>query len=172
MAFDDETIDILIGGYLSRTAADEDFGSVRRCGGYLHAVTVIGRDLKGNLSAQLSDHTVREGARGLAAVGFVLGLVVPPLLPLTTTAGAATGAGMGLLLHRFIAYELKRHAGATIPIGGAGLIVAYPKTAADKVRPAVKRAITVAVGEAKGHHVRALTGAVADARHKAVTASV
>jgi hypothetical protein len=168
MVFDRETIDVLIGGYLSRAAANEDFESVRRCGGYLHAVTVLGKDLEGNLSAQLTDHMVREGAAGLAGAGFVVGLFVPRLLPVTTTAGAAIGAALGLLLHRLAADELKQHAGASIPLGGAGLVVAYPKSAANKVRPAVKRAITIAVGEAKGHHLRALAGAVKDAEHKAV----
>lgn len=168
---DDETIGVLIGGYLSRDAAHEDFESVRHCGGYLHGATVVGKDLEGNLSVEQNDHMVREGAEGLAAVGFVLGLVVPPLLLATTAVGAAMGAGMGMLLHRLTAHELKQRAGATIPIGGAGLIVAYPKSAAQKVKPAVKRATTIAMGEAEGHHLRALAGALTDAQHKMATAN-
>jgi hypothetical protein len=54
----------------------------------------------------------------------------------------------------------------TIPIGGAGLIVAYPRSAADKVEPAVTRALQKVVGEAEGHHVKALKGALADAQKK------
>ena len=57
-------------------------------------------------------------------------------------------------------------AGATIPIGGAGLILAYPHSAADKIEPAVARAVQKAVGEAEGHHVKALKGALADAEEK------
>jgi uncharacterized membrane protein len=163
---DDETIDVLIGGYLSRDAARDDFESVRRCGAYLHAATVVGKDLEGRLSVQQSDHMVREGAEGLGAVGFVLGLVVPPLLLASTAVGAAMGAGMGALLHRLAADELKHRAGATIPIGGAGLIVAYPKSSAGRVRPAVRRAVSIATGEAQGHHLRALQGALTDAQHK------
>ena len=40
MAFDDETIDVLIGGYLSKDAALEDCESVLGCGGYLHGAVV------------------------------------------------------------------------------------------------------------------------------------
>ena len=49
MIFDDETIDVLIAGYLSRDAAHDDFESVRHSGGYLHGATVVSRDLEGNL---------------------------------------------------------------------------------------------------------------------------
>ena len=65
-----------------------------------------------------------------------------------------------------MADKLEEQAGETIPIGGAGLIVAYPHSAADTVEPAVTRAVTRAVGEAEGHHVKALKGAIADAQTK------
>ncbi len=171
MAFDDKAVEVLIAGYLSRDAAHEDFESVRDSGGYLHGATVVSKDLEGNLSSEQTDHAVREGAEGMAAVGFIAGLVMPPLLLATTATGAAMGAGMGMLLHRFTAHELKERAGETIPIGGAGLIVAYPKSSADKVTPAVKRAISIATGEAEGHQLKALTGALADAQRKAATAT-
>jgi len=52
----------------------------------------------------------------------------------TTGAGAAAiGAGAGKLLHRRTASKLEEQAGATMPIGGAGLIVAYPHSAAATV---------------------------------------
>ncbi len=171
MALNTKTVDVLIAGYLSRDAAHDDFESVRHSGGYVHAATVVSRDLEGNLSAEQTDHMVRAGARGLAAVGFVMGLFAPPLLLASTAVGAATGAGVGMLLHRLTAEELKVRAGATIPIGGAGLIVAYPKSSAEKVRPAVKRAISTATGEADGPGLSALKGALADAQHKMVTAT-
>ena len=71
-----------------------------------------------------------------------------------------------MLLHRFTEHELKERAGATIPIGGAGLIVAYPKSSAEKVRTAVKRAISITVGTAEGNRLQALTGALADAQRR------
>ena len=89
-------------------------------------------------------------------MGLSSACVVPPLLLATTAVGAAMGAGTGALLHQLATHELKERAGDTIPIGGAGLIVAYPKSSADKVRPAVRRAISIAIGEAEGHHLRAL----------------
>jgi len=44
--------------------------------------------------------------------------------------------------------------------------VAYPRSAAEKVEPAVTRAVQKVVGEAEGHHVKALKGALADAQQK------
>jgi len=165
MPFDDETIDVLIGGYLSADAAREDYEAVLGCGGYLHGAVVVSKDLEGNLSVEQTDHMVREGAEGLGAVGFAVGLFAPPLLA-ATAIGAAFGAAGGKLLHRRTESKLEQQAGATIPIGGAGLIVAYPRADAEKVEPAVKRAVKKVVGEAEGHHVKALKGAIADAQQK------
>jgi arylsulfatase len=94
-----------------------------------------------------------------------VGSFAPPLLA-ATAVGAAIGAGAGKLLHRKTASKLEEQAGATIPLGGAGLIVAYPHSAAGKVQPAVTRAVSKAVGEAEGHHVQVLKAAIADAQQK------
>ena len=165
MKFDDETTDVLIGGYLSKDAAQDDYEAVLASGGYLHGAVVVSKDLEGNLSVEQTDHMVREGAAGLGAVGFAVGLFAPPLLA-ATAVGAVIGAGAGKLLHHRTASKLEEQAGATIPVGGAGLIVAYPHSAAAKVEPAVTRAIKKVVGEAEGHHVKALKGAIADAQQK------
>ena len=108
---------------------------------------------------------VHEGAAGLGAIGFAVGLFAPPLLA-ATAIGAAIGAGTGKLLHQKATKKLEEQAGDTIPVGGAGLIVAYPRSAAEKVEPAVTRAIQKVVGEAEGNHVQALKGALADAQQK------
>ena len=165
MKIDDETTDVLIGGYLSTDAAKDDYEAALGSGGYLHGAVVVSKDLKGNLSVEQTDHMVREGAAGLGAVGLAVGLFAPPLLA-ATAIGAAIGAGAGKLLHHRAANKLEEQAGATIPVGGSGLILAYPHSAADKVEPAVTRAITKVVGEAEGHHVQALKGAIADAQKK------
>ena len=165
MKFDDETTDVLIGGYMSKDAAQDDYEAVLACGGYLHGAVVVTKDLKGNLSVEQTDHMVREGAEGLGAVGFVVGLFAPPLLA-ATAVGAVIGAATGKALHHKTESKLEEQAGTTIPLGGAGLIVAYPHSAAGKVEPAVTRAVQRAVGEAEGHHVQALKAAIADAQQK------
>jgi uncharacterized membrane protein len=165
MKFDDETIDVLIGGYMSKDAAQDDYEAVRKCGGHLDGAVVVSKDLEGNLSVEQTDHMVREGAEGLGAIGFAVGLFAPPLLA-ATAVGAALGAAGGKLLHHKTAAKLEKQAGETIPIGGAGLILAYPHSAAGKVEPAVTRAIKKAVGQAEGHHVQALKGAITDAQQK------
>src|SRR6266550_2176647 len=148
MKFDDETTDVLIGGYMSKDAAQDDYEAVLACGGYLHGAVVVAKDLKGELSVEQTDHMVREGAEGLGAVGFAVGLFAPPLLA-ATAIGAAVGAGAGKLLHHRTASKLEEQAGATIPVGGAGLIVAYPHSAAAKVEPAVTRALKGAIADAQ-----------------------
>jgi uncharacterized membrane protein len=165
MALDNETIDVLIGGYMSKDAADDDYEAALASGGYLHGAVVVSKDLEGNLAVEESDHMVREGAAGLGAVGFVVGLFAPPLLA-ATAVGAAIGAATGKALHHRTKNKLEQQAGATIPLGGAGLILAYPRSAAGTVEPAVTRAVQKAVGEAEGHHVQALKTAIASAQQK------
>jgi arylsulfatase len=165
MKIDDETTDVLIGGYLSSEAAHEDYEAVLGCGERLWGAVVVSKGLDGSVSLEQSDHTVEEGAAGLAGVGFVVGLFAPPLLA-ATAIGAALGAVGGKALHKKIGSGVEKMAEDTIPIGGAGLIVAYPRSAADKVEPAVTRALQKVVGEAEGHHVKALKGALADAQKK------
>ena len=162
---DDETTDVLIGGYLSTEAAHEDYEAVLDCGARLWGAVVVSKDLEGNLTVEETDHVVAEGAAGLASVGFVVGLFAPPLLA-ATAIGAAIGAVGGEALHKKLGKGIGEQAGETIPIGGAGLIVAYPRSAADQVEPAVTRAVQRVVGQAEGHHVKALKGALADAQQK------
>jgi arylsulfatase len=165
MKFDQETTDVTIAGYLSEDAAKDDYDAVVGCGGYLHGAVVVSKSLKGDLTVAETDHMVREGAEGLGAVGFAVGLVAPPLLA-TTAVGAAMGAAGGELLHRRTASKLGEQAGQTIPLGGSGLVVAYPHSQAERVKPAITRAIEKTTGEAEGHHVKALRGALADAQRK------
>ena len=84
----------------------------------------------------------------------------PPLLA-ATAIGAALGAVGGKALHKRTGSKIEEAAGATIPIGGAGLIVAYHREVAEQVEPAVTRVIKRVVGEAEGSHVKALKGALA-----------
>ena len=165
MHIDEETIDVLIGGYLSSAAANEDYQAVLACGARLWGAVVVEKALDGTITIEESDHVVEEGAAGFAGVGFVVGLFAPPLLA-ATVIGAALGAAGGEALHKKIGAGIGEKAGDTIPIGGAGLIVAYARSAAEQVEPAVTRAVQKVVGEAEGHHVAALKGALADAQKK------
>ena len=160
-----DTIDVLIGGYLSKDAAEEDYEAVLGCGAHLQGMALVAKDLEGNLSVEETDHMVREGTEALGGVGLAVGLAAPPLLA-TTAIGAALGAGAGKLLHHKTADEIGKQAGETIPLGGAGLIVIYSKPEAGKVEPAVTRAVERTKGEAEGRHVQAVKSALADAQQK------
>ena len=160
-----EQIDVLIAGYLSRDAALEDYEAVLASGAPVSGATVVSKDLTGDVSVEHTDHLVKKGAAGLAGVGFVVGLFAPPLLA-ATAIGAALGAAGGEALHRKTGSKIEEAAGETIPLGGAGLIVAYQREDAGTIEPAVTRAINKVVGEADGKRVAALKGALADAQQK------
>ena len=165
MGLGQQEINVLIGGYLAAEAAHEDYESVLGSGGDIEGAVVVSKDLEGNLSVEQTDHMVRKGATGLAGVGFVVGLFAPPLLA-ATAIGGALGAVGGKALHKKTGSKIEEAAGETIPLGGAGLIVAYERENAEVIEPAVTRAITKVVGEADGRHVAALKEALADAQQK------
>lgn len=171
LPFDQETTDVLIGTYLSRDAAHEDYESAVACGVYLHAAIMVSKDLAGTVAVEQSDHMVREGAEALAAVGFISGLVAFPLVPVTTGLGAAMGGLLGEALHLVTENRLRAHGAEMIPLGCAALILAYPRSSAQAVEPAVTRAVTRVTGEAQGHHLQALKGALTDARQHMPAAS-
>jgi hypothetical protein len=60
---------------------------------------------------------------------------------------------------------------AQYSFGGSGLVVAYPHPQAEHIKPAITPAIKKITGEAEGHHVKALRGALADAQQKMANSS-
>jgi len=164
LPFDHETTDVLIGSYLSDAAAREDYRAALACGAYLHGAIVISKDLAGNVSVEQTDHIALEGAQGLGTLGFLIGLPILPLAPVTAGVGAVAGGVLGEALHLFIVSEVHQQA-TTIPLGCAVLILAYPQPSAPHVEPAVTRAVSKVVHEATGHHVQALRKALAGAQH-------
>ena len=117
------------------------------------------------MSVEMTDHLKKGGAKTLGAAGLVVGLFAPPLLA-ATAFGALVGAGLGKVVEGKIKGQIEKQAEQTIPWGGAGLIVAYPKESADAVDEAVSHALKKIVGEAEGTRVKALQGALADAQAK------
>ena len=79
----------------------------------------------------------------------MVGLFAPPLLA-ATAIGAALGAGVGKAVQRKVTAGIEQQAEDSIPIGGAGLMVAYPPSSAPAVEAAVTRAISRVVGEGRG----------------------
>ena len=160
-----QTVDVLMGGYLSKEAAREDFDAVQACGAPLLGLVVVSKALDGTMEVEQHDHIVKEGAMALGGAGFVVGLFAPPLL-VATAVGAVVGAGVGKIAHRKVEAGLEAQAEKTIPIGGAGLIVIYEHKHAEVIEAAVKRAVKKVVGEATDSHVKAVKAALADASAK------
>ena len=163
-----QTIDVLMGGYLSKDAAREDFDAVQACGAPLEGIVVVSKGLDGVLEIEQHDHIVKKGAMALGGAGFVVGLFAPPLLA-ATAVGAIVGAGAGKIAQRKSQSALEAQADETIPIGGAGLIVVYDHKYAETIEAAVKRPIKKVIGEATDSHVKAVKAALADASAKMAT---
>ena len=156
---------VLMAGYMSKDAAMEDYQAVLNCGAKVDGAVVVTKDMKGEMQVEQTDHLVKKGAVTLGGAGLVVGLFAPPLLA-ATAVGAALGAGLGKLARRKTKDKIQKQAEETIPIGGAGLIVAFPNAEAQKVDAAVTRALKKAVGEAEGPKVKALQAALSDAQSK------
>lgn len=165
-----QTIDVLMGGYLSKEAAREDFAAVQACGAPLEGLVVVSKGLDGALEIEEHDHIVKKGAVAVGGAGFIVGLFAPPLL-VATAVGAIVGAGAGKIAHRKVESALAAQAEATIPIGGAGLIVVYDHRHAVTVEAAVTRPIKRVVGEATDSHIKAVKAALADASAKMSTSA-
>ena len=160
-----QTVDVLMGGYLSKDAAREDFEAVQACGAPLLGSVVVSKALDGTMEIEQHDHIVKEGAMALGGAGFIVGLFAPPVL-IATAVGAVVGAGVGKIIHKKVETALEAQAEQTIPIGGAGLIVVYEHKHAETVEAAVTRAIKKVVGEATDSHLKAVKAALADASAK------
>ena len=109
---------------------------------------------------------VAEGAAGLGAVGFAVGLFAPPLLA-ATAVGAAHRRRRRQAPAPQDAEQARRAGGRDDPARRRRpdrRLLATPRPTT--VEPAVTRAVQKAVGEAEGSHVKALKGALADAQQK------
>ena len=107
----------------------------------------------------------QPGALSAPILGAV-GLFAPPLLA-ATAVGAVIGASAGKLLHRRTASKLEEQAGAIIPVGGAGLILACPHSAAAEVEPAMTRAVNKVARRGRRPPRQGPQGrAIADAQQK------
>jgi uncharacterized membrane protein len=162
----EKATDVMIAGYLTKDGAILDYEAVVSSGAKIDGAVCISRDLQGNTTVEQTDHMAKGGAKVLGGAGFVLGLAAPPLLA-ATAIGAAVGASVGKAASSKVKSQIEQEAADTIPWGGAGVIIAYPRSSADEVDKAVSHALKKVVGEAEGKKVKALKAALADAQEKA-----
>ena len=160
-----EPTDVMIAAYYDTAPAKQDHEAVLHAGAKLEGAILVSRDHAGELHVEEEDHLARKGAEILGGAGFIVGLFAPPLLA-ATAIGAAVGAGLGALAHHEVKKKIEQQAFDNIPYGGAGLIVAYPRSSNDDVDKAVTHALKKAVGEADGKKLAALKEALADAQEK------
>ena len=160
-----EPTDVMIAAYLDTEPAKQDYEAVKNAGAKLEGVICVSRDHAGKLHVAESDHLARKGAEALGGVGLIVGLFAPPLL-IATAVGAVVGGALGDLAHHEVKKKIEQQAFDTIPFGGAGLIVAYPRSSADRIDQAVSRSLKKAVGEADGKKLDALKHALAEAQER------
>jgi arylsulfatase len=151
--------------YFNTEPAKPDYQSVIDAGVKIEGAVCVSCDHAGESHVEETDHLAREGAEALGGLGVVVGLFAPPLL-LATVIGAAAGGILGELAHSGVKSKIEQQAFETIPFGGAGVIVAFPRSSADGIDAAVTRALKKAVGEADGKRVHALKRAMAQAEQK------
>ena len=160
-----EPTDLLIAAYLYIDPAKLDYRALVDAGVKIEGAVCVSRDQAGELHLEDTDRLVGKSAEILGGAGLLVGLFAPPVL-LTTAVGTAIGGGPGELAHDELEEKINQLAGETIPFGGAGLIVAYPRSSADGIDEAVTRALKKAVGEVNGKKVDALKEALADAQEE------
>ena len=160
-----EPTDVMIAAYYDTAPAKLDHEAVLHAEAKLEGAILVSRDHAGELHVEEEDHLARKGAEILGGAGLIVGLFAPPLLA-ATAIGAAVGAGLGALAHHEVKKRVEQQAFDNIPYGGAGLIVAYPRSSNDAVDKAVTHALKKAVGEADGKKLAALKAALADAEEK------
>ena len=163
-----DATEVLIAGYLTKDGAVLDYDALVASGAKIDGAVCITRDLEGNTTVEQTDHMAKGGAKVLGGVGFVVGLAAPPLLA-ATAIGAAAGGLLGKAASSKVKSQVEQQAAETIPWGGAGLIVAYPRSSAEGVDRAITHALKKVVGEAEGKKVKALKAALADAQDKMAT---
>ena len=160
-----EPTDVMIAAYYNTEPAKLDYQAVMDADVKIDGAVCVSRGHAGELHVEETDHLARKGATALGGVGLVVGLFAPPLL-LATAIGAAAGGLLGELAHSGVKSKIEKQAFESIPYGGAGLIVAYPRSSAEGIDGAVTRALKKAVGEADGKRVHALKQAMAEAQQK------
>jgi uncharacterized membrane protein len=158
----------MIAGYLTKEGAILDYEAVVNSGAKIDGAVCITRDLEGNTSVEETDHLAKGGAKVLGGAGFVIGLAAPPLLA-ATAIGTAAGGAMGKAASSKVKSKIEEEAEHTIPWGGAGVMIAYPRSSAEEVDEAVTHALKKVVGEAEGKKVKALKAAMAEAQEKMST---
>src|SRR5262245_18564130 len=155
----------MIAGYLTKEPALADYEALVSSGAKIDGAVCITRDLQGKTTVEQTDQMAKGGAKVLGGAGLVVGLFAPPLLA-SAAIGAAVGGALGKVASSRVKSKIEEDAGETIPWGGAGVIVAYPRESADEIEKAVSRAVKKVVGEAEGKKVKALKPALADAQER------
>ena len=96
-----QTIDVLMGGYLSKDAAREDFDAVQACGADLIGLVVVSKDLDGTVRSTSRTTRPQGGARSSAgrASSSVCSRRHSSSPP---PSGRSSGPGVGKIAHRKI----------------------------------------------------------------------
>ena len=129
-----DTTDVLIGGYMSKDAAEEDYNAVLDSGGDLQGIVVVSQGPRGQPVGRADrPYGARGGARASAPSGSPSGCPrrrcsLPP------RSGRRWAPARASCCISKTADKIGEQAGETIPLGGAGLIVAYSHSEADEGR--------------------------------------
>jgi uncharacterized membrane protein len=136
-----EPTDVMIGADLTTDTAKADHEAVTHAGVKLEGVILVSRDQVGKLHIEEEDHLARKGAEILGGAGVIVGLFAPPKLA-GSAIGAVSGGVLGDLAHHEVKKKIELQVFDTIPFGGAGLVVAYPRSPVRRLATADTKAMT------------------------------
>jgi arylsulfatase len=167
---------ILVAAYGDLACARHDFDElakgVKRQRFYVRESVMVGKDTDGTpiVLATASGHHGRAGVIGGATIGFLVGLIVPPL-PVSVAIGAATGAAVANVADHNLKTGLRHDVGETLAAGqGVVIILTSP---ADElwVRRALPGASTHTVVQFPKSTIASMERVIAEAMRTAAPAN-
>jgi uncharacterized membrane protein len=123
----DTPVALYIAAYSDPDAARADWDDLKELAKQkvitVEALLLVSRDADGKVHEEDNAHTVGVGGVLGAAGGFLVGLIFPPALLVSTAVGAGVGAGVGGLVSHHEKKEIKAEVANDLPFGSSGIVV-------------------------------------------------
>jgi uncharacterized membrane protein len=144
-------VDLYVAAYSDPFDASVDWDDIKAMAEQkvitVEALVRVTRDADGKIHENASAHTVGVGSILGGLGGFLIGLVFPPALLVSTAAGAGLGAGAGGLVSHHEKKEIKAEVACDIPPGCSGIVVLFEERWAADVAKALSNADTLSTHE-------------------------
>jgi uncharacterized membrane protein len=167
---------IMVAAYGDLACARNDFDElakqIKQERFYVREAVMVGKNTDGTpiVVATAGGHHGRAGAIGGATIGFLVGLIVPPL-PVSVVLGAATGAAVANVADHNLKTGLRHDVGETLATG-QGVVITLTSPANELwVRRALPRASTHTVVPFPKSTIASMERVIAEAMRAAASAN-